>query len=129
LNNREEDGNIIIVSDRHRIKQILVNLLNNACKFTEKGFVELGCEIKDEELTIYVKDTGVGISEANMKVIFDRFRKITDDKNKLFRGAGLGLAISQKYANLCGGKLMVESQLGLGSTFYYSLPISEIAKE
>ena len=122
LNNSCKDNDIVVNSDRNRIKQILVNLFNNACKFTENGYVELGAKIENEKLVLYVRDTGIGISEDNLETVFDRFRKVADDKTKLFRGAGLGLAISIKIAEMLGGKLKVESELGKGSVFSFCLP-------
>ena len=127
--NKEENNNIIINSDRIRIKQVLINLFNNACKFTEEGYIELGFEIKTNKLQFYVKDTGIGISKDGLKFIFDRFRKVDVNKAKLFRGTGLGLAISKKIAQLLNGDLTVKSELVKGSVFYFSLPKNVIANK
>jgi CheY-like chemotaxis protein/anti-sigma regulatory factor (Ser/Thr protein kinase) len=124
LNNKESNKRLILKSDRVRIKQIIANLFNNACKFTRDGYVELGLEIYKRKLIIYIEDTGIGISKDNLEVVFSTFRTITDDKTKLFRGAGLGLAISQKIAQKLGGMLKVESELGRGSRFTFLLPDS-----
>ncbi|MDA3890566.1 MAG: ATP-binding protein [Salinivirgaceae bacterium] len=128
LFNSVEDSKYILNSDRFRVKQILVNLFSNACKFTEKGYVELRCELIENQLVFSVKDNGIGISKENLEIIFNRFSKITDDKTKLFRGAGLGLAISKKIATLLGGELTVESVLGIGSKFSLSIPADVIVK-
>ena len=125
LQKPDELSEVSIHSDFIRIKQILFNLFNNACKFTESGFVELGCRLVNNDIAFYVKDTGIGISKGNMEVIFNRFRKITDEKTKLFRGAGLGLAISKKLADLLNGELLVESELGKGTTFTFIMPASK----
>jgi signal transduction histidine kinase len=126
LSNNVKDKNIIVCSDKYRIKQILVNFLNNAFKFSETDAVELSMELNNQDLIFYVKDSGIGISEDDTKIIFDRFRKIEGFKDKLYRGSGLGLAISFNLAKLLGGNLWVKSKEGLGSTFYFSLPIKPI---
>lgn len=108
-----------LYSDRTRVQQILINFITNALKFTEKGFVEIGYKIEAEaKLHIYVKDTGIGIEPENFEIIFERFRKLEDNTDKLYRGAGLGLAISKKLANLLGAEIWLESEFGKGSTFY-----------
>jgi signal transduction histidine kinase/ligand-binding sensor domain-containing protein len=111
-----------IYTDRHRLRQILINLLDNAFKFTSKGSIELGVEEKEGVFHIYVRDTGIGIEKESLKVIFDRFRKGNDLGDKLYRGAGLGLAISRRLAGLLGGDLKAESQAGDGSFFQLILP-------
>jgi signal transduction histidine kinase/CheY-like chemotaxis protein len=122
LSNQIENLQLMLFTDRFRLKQVLMNLINNGCKFTESGYVELGCYLKDNELVLFVKDTGIGISSENLEIIFDRFRKVLDDKTKLFRGVGLGLAISKKIAELLQGQLTCESELGIGSVFSLVLP-------
>ena len=125
--NKETTNAIHLLSDPHRLRQIILNLVNNAIKFTESGYVELGFELKDEAVLFYVKDTGIGISPENLELIFDLFRKIEDDVTKLYRGSGLGLTISKKLATLLNAKLWVKSELGVGSTFYLSLSPDSIA--
>jgi signal transduction histidine kinase len=117
---------IFIYSDKIRVRQVLLNLMSNACKFTETGSIEIGHRLNNNHLSIFVKDTGIGIPKENLGKIFDRFIKAGVDKNKLFRGAGLGLTISKKIALLLGGDLIVESELGKGSTFSLLLPIERI---
>ena len=106
------------------MKQILTNLISNAIKFTNEGYVEIGCNILNDNdmLEFYVKDTGIGIKEENLKLIFERFRKIEDDKNQLHRGTGLGLAISSHLISLMGGTIYVTSEMGAGSVFCFTLP-------
>jgi signal transduction histidine kinase len=112
--------------DELRVKQVLSNLVYNAIKFTEKGEIEIGYEIINKDslhfLRFFVKDTGIGIPDDKFEYIFERFRKIESDHDVLYRGNGLGLFISRKLAHMMGGHLTVESQLGVGSTFFLTLP-------
>ncbi len=113
-----------IIIDEVRLKQVLVNLLNNALKFTDKGIIEFGCDkLKNSNyLKFYVKDNGIGISEENIKIIFDRFRQADEDLTRNYGGTGLGLSISKNIVNLLNGEMWVDSKLGEGSTFYFTLP-------
>lgn len=115
-----------IYTDRHRLKQVMVNLINNAIKFTEEGFIEVGYIITDKHLIFYVKDTGIGISEELQQVIFQRFWQAAQPKSKVCGGTGLGLAISKSLVNLMGGDIRVDSKVGKGSTFFVELPIEVI---
>ncbi len=112
-----------IETDPFRLKQILNNLIGNAMKFTEKGYIEFGYKFNNpEQLLFYVKDTGVGMPADKLNLIFQRFGQIEqkDDKNQ--SGTGLGLTISKKLAELLGGQMWVESTEGEGSTFFFTLP-------
>ncbi len=129
LNNELYDLDLRIYSDKTRIKQIITNLMSNALKFTEKGFVELGLKKQDGHLSVYVKDTGIGIDKKELKVIFERFRKIDYDNSVLYRGTGLGLAISKALAKLLDGSLTVDSAKEMGSVFSLLLPESVISEE
>jgi signal transduction histidine kinase len=112
-----------VFSDRVRLKQVLINFLTNAFKFTDNGFIEMGYYLSDnKELVMYVKDTGIGIEKQYHQEIFHRFRKLNEDSTRLYRGTGLGLAISEKIVELLGGRIWVESQAGVGSTFFFTLP-------
>ncbi len=122
FNDFEKAKGIRINSDRKRIKQILMNLFNNARKFTESGFVEMGFERDKGNIKVYIRDTGIGISKDELDEIFVRFKRIVDKQGKLFRGAGLGLSIAQKLAQLLGGKIIVNSELNKGSVFILVLP-------
>ena len=117
--------NITIQSDPLRLKQILSNLIGNAIKFTEKGTIEFGYEMTSpDKIKFFVRDTGIGINADQIEVIFERFRKeYRNGWNKLYRGAGLGLAISKSMVHLLGGEIGVESLQGVGSYFYFTLPI------
>jgi len=118
-----ESDDFNIETDPFRFKQILNNLIGNAMKFTEKGYIEFGYKFRgQEELLFYVKDTGVGMPQDKLDVIFKRFGQIDqkDDKNQ--SGTGLGLTISKRLTELLGGEMWVESVEGEGSTFYFTLP-------
>lgn len=121
---------IIINTDATRLKQILSNLIDNAIKFTQAGFVEMGFSILDsngsKKIQFYIKDSGIGISQENRSMIFNRFRQIDESHTRLFGGTGIGLSISQNLAELLGGSLTVDSKKGEGSTFYLTLPFETV---
>ncbi len=117
----EIPGKILI--DEVKLKQILINLLNNAFKFTEEGEICFGCYLQDEfQLTFFVKDTGIGIEKNDQEVIFERFRQIEKKHKPAGGGSGLGLAIIKAYTDLMGGSIHVNSIPGKGSTFTVTLP-------
>lgn len=127
LNELAQSQNLIINTDTIRLNQVFTNLIGNALKFTEEGFIEFGYEIvNNEKLLFYIKDTGVGMDQNKKDLVFDRFTKIEDDNSRLYRGAGLGLAISKSLVELLGGEIWVDSALSAGSTFYFNLPFDEI---
>ncbi len=116
-------------TDQFRLQQILLNLLENALKFTDEGSIEFGYELSTEDnIKFFVKDTGKGIPEAEFKNIFERFRKLEDDKNKLYGGTGLGLSICKHLIDMMGGEIWLASSLGKGSTFYFTLPLKNNTK-
>jgi len=123
------DKSVKVYTDKLRLRQILVNLLQNAFKFTKEGFVELGYYIESDSMVMYVKDTGSGISKTEQKHIFDRFRKSNKQNDKVFRGIGLGLTISKRLGELLDGNLTVESKTGNGSIFYLSIPVDKIIQQ
>ncbi len=123
VNNELKELRQSIYSDSYRLKQIMTNLLNNAFKFTEQGFIEVACKKGEDHIIISVKDTGIGISKENQEIIFERFRKIEDNTTKLYRGSGLGLAISVRLCDLMNCRLWLESEPGKGSTFFLQLPL------
>ncbi|CAM4400640.1 ATP-binding protein [Flavobacterium terrigena] len=114
-----------IVTDAVKLNQILVNLLNNALKFTDEGFVILDYEIDPvKNLIIFeVKDSGIGMPEEFKEKIFKRFNKINAKKISANEGLGLGLAISKSYVEMLGGTISVETKEGLGSTFRFTIPL------
>lgn len=114
-------------SDPNRLKQILNNLVNNAIKFTEHGYVEIGFSETNDAVLIQVRDTGIGIPQQYHNQIFDRFRQIEEAHTRKYGGNGLGLAISKNLIDLLGGDIWVESNPnntfgGKGSIFWVSIP-------
>jgi PAS domain S-box-containing protein len=119
-----------ITTDPSRIRQILSNLIVNALKFTDDGFIEFGFTITGEnQIVFYVKDTGIGIPEDKKKLIFDRFGQVEHHLSQNKKGTGLGLSISKKLSELLGGDLTVESEVDKGSIFFLTLPIVHDYKE
>ncbi len=116
------DDDCLIFTDRMRLKQIMINLVNNACKYTDEGSIEFYYTIQDDGLFFKVTDTGIGISEEAQKYIFDRFMQATVGRTSGRESTGLGLAISKTYLNLMGGEISVKSKLNEGSEFYFTLP-------
>lgn len=115
---------VIFSSDEYRIKQIFQHLLNNAQKFCEKGYIEFGYtrEEGNKGVLFFVRDTGIGIERQKQDAIFDLFRQIDDNSTRRYSGTGLGLALCQRITNILGGKMWVESELGKGATFFFSIP-------
>lgn len=116
-----------ITTDADLIGTTLDHLLNNAIKFTEKGKVEFGFEElvsnKDtNEIRFFVRDTGVGIAKEQQSVIFERFRQVDENSQRVFEGSGLGLSIAKAFVELLGGNIMVESELGRGAVFSFTIP-------
>ena len=116
----------IIKADPIRLEQVLRNLLSNAVKFTEKGKIEIGCHKSADHYTFHVKDSGIGLHLENHNVIFDRFMKIDNDKQHLYRGTGIGLYLSKQLVEMFGGKIWVESQLGKGACFSFTIPVTPV---
>jgi signal transduction histidine kinase len=117
------DANLpAIRGDRRRIRQVVLNLLSNAIKFTDEGTVTLGAKVKDDVIQIAVFDTGPGIPEDKLEVIFQPFVQ-TSTGIRHQGGSGLGLAISRNFAELHGGKLWGESEFGQGAQFYFEIPL------
>ena len=117
----------VIASDEHRIRQVLINLLGNALKFTRSGSVHLAVRASDpsDRISFAVIDTGIGIAPAKLGSLFQRYAQADTSIQHEFGGTGLGLAISQRLVNLMGGEITVTSQEGNGSTFAFSLPLRE----
>ena len=118
LNVIHPDEEIWIMVDRNRITQVLFNFLSNAIKNTHEGAITLGLEVCGEWLKVYVTDTGCGIAKEKLPLIFNRFEKLND----FVQGTGLGLPICQSIVERLGGKISVESEVGVGSTFVMTLP-------
>lgn len=122
LKKPSDNEETIISTDREKLYAILINLVKNAIKYTVKGTIEFGYEKKDDQIEFFVKDTGIGISKDRQKAIFERFIQADFNDKMARQGAGLGLAIAKAYVELLGGKIWVESEIGKGSEFYFSIP-------
>jgi signal transduction histidine kinase/HAMP domain-containing protein len=109
--------------DEQRIAQVILNLIGNAIKFTEQGTIVVKANVSNESFLISVSDTGPGLSETDQKDIFDEFRQVDSSSTRAKGGTGLGLSISKKIAEMHGGRIWVDSVLGKGSTFSFTLPI------
>ena len=110
-------------ADRARVRQVLANMLANAVKFTERGSVTVTAAAAEGWVTISVVDTGVGISPEAQAYVFDEFRQADSSTTRRYGGTGLGLAISKRLVTLHGGRIWVDSEVGRGSTFHFTLPI------
>jgi signal transduction histidine kinase len=112
-----------ICGDERKVKQVLLNVLSNALKFTpEGGRIDVGARLRDEMAEVSVSDTGIGIAPADQEAVFEEFRQVGAAEKKA-EGTGLGLALSRKFIELHGGKIWVQSELGRGSTFTFTLPV------
>jgi PAS domain S-box-containing protein len=120
---------LLLKTDVFRLRQILINLINNAIKFTEKGSVEFGFSVRDDRfIEFYVKDTGVGLSRNELDVIFERFKRARRSEEKNIVGTGLGLAISKNLVQLLGGEMWVDSTPGAGTMFLFTIPYLKITR-
>mgnify|MGYP000848168876 CR=1 FL=1 len=119
--------NLEIITDKNKFDGIMINLVKNAVKYTDKGFIRFGFELKDDTLELFVEDSGIGISKERINDILKRFVQADIADVQAREGAGLGLAISKSYAEMLGGEIWVTSEFGKGSTFYLKLP-TEILK-
>ncbi len=117
--------NIEINSDRRRVEQVLLNILNNAVKFTEAGKVHLETTIENNKLKTCIIDTGIGIKPEDMQVLFKPFQQIDTGITRQYEGTGLGLSICKRLVELLGGQIWVESEWGKGSTFIFTLPLTK----
>lgn len=120
------DSSVQIVTDNTKLWHIISNLLNNAVKFTTRGQISFGYTLEGDFLQFYVKDTGIGIPEHLYTAIFDRFRQADSSISRKYGGTGLGLSISKAYVELLGGKIWLNSKIGEGSTFYFSIPYNPV---
>jgi len=118
-----------IITDETKLIQILSQLVGNALKFTKEGSVGFGYSVKENVLEFYVRDTGIGISENDQKVIFERFHQGESSMNRQYGGSGLGLAISKAYSELLGGKMWLTSEPGVGSVFYFTIPYKKVSRK
>ncbi len=119
------NNSIMLNADQLRIKQILINLISNAIKFTDEGSIEVGYNIKENFIEFFVKDTGKGINISDQKFVFDRFRQVDESITRQYEGTGLGLSIIKSLVELHGGSVQLESKVNKGSTFSFTIPIIE----
>ena len=123
-----EDAEYSILSDKNRLRQVFNNLLGNAMKFTNEGYIEIGYDLLDDHVRFYVKDSGIGITPENQKVIFERFRQEDNSYTRKHGGTGLGLAISKQIVELLGGEIGVDSKPDQGANFYFTLPLEQTSE-
>jgi PAS domain S-box-containing protein len=123
INNTLSAADNLISTDEEKVYAILSHLLSNALKFTDDGFIEIGCFRNNNSITFYVEDSGIGIDSNKIDVIFERFRQVDDSLNRSYDGAGLGLYISKSYTELLGGKIWAENNVDKGAVFYFKIPI------
>jgi PAS domain S-box-containing protein len=117
---------IIIKTDQEKLITILTNLMKNAIKFCHFGTIKFGYSIQEKSFDFSVTDTGIGISKENISTIFDRFIRGDHEMSAKYEGAGLGLSIVKAYINMLGGEIWVDSEIGIGSQFYFTLPLSPL---
>ncbi|MGE0076539.1 MAG: ATP-binding protein [Bacteroidales bacterium] len=127
LLNLNDDESNILFTDGQRLRQVLVNLLGNALKFTDKGNIEFGYinDYAENKIKIFVRDSGIGIPADKRDIIFERFRQVQEGSTRKYGGTGIGLYISKNIINLLGGEIWFESKVGEGTTFYFSIPYKE----
>ncbi|MDY0252842.1 MAG: ATP-binding protein [Tenuifilaceae bacterium] len=128
LLNLNDDENSVFFTDEQRLRQVMSNLIGNAIKFTDKGAVEFGYvnERDKNQIQFFVRDTGIGIPKEKVAIIFERFRQIEEGSTRKYGGTGIGLFISKHIVELLGGEIWVESEVGKGSTFYFTLPYTSV---
>jgi len=122
-----EPGLAPVMADEGRVRQVLLNLLSNASKFTDAGEIGLGARSDDRELVVWVRDSGIGIASADQPRIFGEFEQVEHEESKQRGGTGLGLSICRWLIQMHGGRMWVESTAGKGSVFYFALPLATMA--
>jgi len=126
VNNKLNEKEIIINTDKQKLDGIMINLIRNAIKFTSQGTIEVGCYCEMNRLYFYVSDSGRGIPEDKLEAIFDRFVQVELGNTRSYEGAGIGLSIVRAYLKALDGDILVKSELGKGSTFLFSIPFSPV---
>lgn len=122
-----KDNSFAIYTDPRKLRQTLYNLIENALKYTNEGFVEVGYDLKENSMVeFYVKDSGMGFPQEKLDVVFQRFRQVDDSNTRNYGGIGLGLTLSQKFVEMMGGEMRGESSPGKGSIFYFTIPYGEL---
>ncbi len=128
LNIPDKKG-IVTYTDSGRLQQVLTNLISNAIKFTEKGYIEFGYSQKENSVEFYVKDTGVGLNKDEQRHIFDRFKYDEEIITRKYEGTGLGLTIAKGIVRLLGGKIWIDSEPGTGTVIFFTIPLEEVPSE
>jgi len=124
LKRGNESNDFTIVTDDFRLSQVLNNLIGNAIKFTKEGHITFGYNLKNNRhVEFFVSDSGIGIPNNKHRIIFDRFGQVNQERSLQPSGTGLGLPISKSLVNLMGGEMWVDSEVGKGTTFYFTLPL------
>jgi len=123
------NGKSIILTDNHKLSGILTNLIKNAIKFTEKGFINFGYLLKNDNIEFFVKDTGNGVPIHRQKAIFNRFEQGDIENTRVHEGSGLGLAIAKSYTEMLGGRLWMKSKEGEGTKFLFTIPYKTKVKK
>lgn len=123
----DEIKELSINSDEVKLRQVIINLLGNALKFTRTGSITLGANLKEDFVQFHVQDTGIGIPDEAKNMIFERFRQLESHMIRNHGGIGLGLAISKSLVELMGGTIWLESMVGKGTTFYFTIPLHQPA--
>ncbi len=126
LNLPDDNNTVIIKCDPRRLRQVFINLLGNAFKFTQKGFIEFGYTIEEDKMRFYVRDTGIGIKAEKQAIIFEPFRQADESTSKTYGGTGLGLSICKRLVAVHGGSIGLLSEPETGSEFYFTIPFNTI---
>lgn len=124
LNMPDNHGVFMLYTDEGRLEQVLTNLLDNALKFTEKGLIEFGYSVVDQNVEFVIKDSGIGIDESMHLAIFNRYKQVANQLERTKEGKGIGLAISKGIVELLGGTIWVDSEPEKGATFKFTIPIA-----
>jgi two-component system sensor histidine kinase ChiS len=111
-----------IYVDSRKLYQIFINIVGNAVKFTHKGEIEVRAQLRENVVLFTVRDTGIGIARDNIPLIFEEFRQLDGSITRKYGGAGIGLSLAKKLVELHEGEIWVDSELGKGSTFYFTIP-------
>jgi signal transduction histidine kinase len=119
------EGQQFIYSDKGKIRKILIVLANNALKFTREGQIKIGYHIQNGKITFFIEDTGIGISEEDRKKIFESFSQAEPGMDRSYQGLGLGLTIAKAFVDILNGEIKLQSEKNQGSTFYFSIPITQ----
>ena len=121
-----QNEKVIIRTDKTKLVQIISNLLSNSLKFTDTGIIKFGYSTEGNNIQFYVSDTGKGIPQNKFNKIFDRFYQVEHNENRLYEGTGLGLSICKAYVELLGGQIWLTSNVGEGTTFYFTIPFNGV---